>query len=364
MAMELSFEEMLGLGTYPAMCHPGADCAVNAAVARKAGLSVESPSSARILEIGCGTGHHILSLACRWPEARFTGLDLSPRAIARARILAKRAKIGNVRFCEVSVLEFEPDSAYDFIIAHGFFSWVPDEVKLGLMDFISKHLAPDGIATVSFNVAAGWRERMPVVEKTRAIQSAGNTDEMTALSLLRTVTEEKSELAIIDDMLAKGAAVLAYDDFAPVMDPWSLGAFRKLASQKGLAWLGDSVSGEKGDDAKDNFSKRTFRSEILCHSDAPLSSSPPQALRSSAIPQVVPDFPKLNQWRLVCVMEGLPVPDKDLNPCQFSVPQLLVMAAMDGSRSHVNLAAYAREHAPELNFVPFLKHLAERGMFG
>lgn len=363
MVMELSFEEMLALGTYPAMCHPAADCGVNAAVARQAGLAVVEPSSARILEIGCGSGHHLLSLASRWPDASFTGLDLSPKAITRAKILAKRAAIGNVRFCEVSVLEFEPDCAYDFIIAHGFFSWVPDEVKLGLMDFISKHLAPNGIAIISFNVAAGWRERMPVVEKARAIQSAGKINEMTALSILKTVTEEKSELAIIDDMLAKGAAVLAYDDFAPVMDPWSLGAFQKLASQKGLAWLGDSVSGKKGTDAEDNLVKRTFRSEILCRSGALLSSAPPEGLRCSPSPQLVPDFPKLNHWRLLCVMEGLPVPDKELKACHFSVPQLLVMAAMDGSRSHVNLAAYARQRAPELNFVPFLKHLTERGMF-
>lgn len=361
--MELSFEEMLRVGTYPAMCHPSADCAVNAAVARKAGLDAAEPSTARILEIGCGPGHHLLSLASRWPDARFTGLDSSPRAIDRARNLAKRAKITNVRFCEVSLLEFEPDTDYDFIIAHGFFSWVPDEVKVGLMEFLGKHLARNGIATVSFNVVAGWRDRMPVVGKTRAIQEAGGVDEMAALSILRTVTEESAEQAIIDDMLAKGAAILAYDDFAPVMDAWSLGAIVKLTGENQLLWLGDSLSGEKGSDADDNLKKRTFRSEIFCRSDANLASSSLFAPSSLTIPQVVPDFPKLNSWRLLCAMESLPLPDKDLKPCQFSIPQLIVMAAMDGTRTHFSLAGYAREHAPQLDFVAFLKHLTERGMF-
>ncbi len=361
--MDVSFEDLFRAGAYPAMSHPSADPLANSAVARKAGISTTDTAGARILEIGCGTGHHIISLANRWPGAQCTGIDLSGQMIARARSRAKRAGVKNVGFCEVSLLEFEPEGAYDYIIAHGFFSWVPDEVKVGLMQFIGRRLASDGIAVVSFNVAAGWKSRMPVVAKVRAIQMAGGVDEMTALTVFREASGNAEEVAIIDDMLAKGAAVLAFDDFAPVMDAWSLGAFEKLASESGLFCMGDSVSGEKGSDAGDDETKRTFRSEIVCRKDAVLSGI---QLDVPFVPErdaSVPAFPKLDEWRRLCAREGLPVVDADLKPCVFPVSQLPLLAAMDGMVAHVGIAAMARQQCPDLAVVPWLRHLAERGLF-
>lgn len=354
--MPRSFSELYLADAYPAMSHPSADPAVNAESARAAGVDAVDPAGARILEIGCASGHHILSLASRWPGAECTGVDLSGKAVSRARNLARRAGLSNVKFCECTLLEFEPEGEFDYIIAHGFFSWVPDEVKIHLLDFIGKRLSKNGIAVVSFNVAAGWKARMPVVEKVRAIQAAGDTDEMTALGILKTVAEP-GEAAIIDDMLAKGAAVLAFDDFAPVMDAWSLGAFAKLAGHSGLKILGKS-----GHDAGDEKEKRTFRSELLCRGDAVLGEGDEWRLKvTTTFP--VPDFPKLNPWRMTCVLEGLPVVDAALTPCVFTIQQLLVMGAMDGSKSHVHLADYARQVAPDLDFVAFLQHIAGRGMF-
>ena len=354
--MRRTFSELYLADAYPAMSHPSADPAVNAESARAAGLDAVDPAGARILEIGCAGGHHILSLASRWPGAECTGVDLSGKAVSRARNLARRAGLSNVKFCECTLLKFEPEGEFDYIIAHGFFSWVPDEVKIHLLDFIGKRLSKNGIAVVSFNVAAGWKARMPVVEKVRAIQAAGDTDEMTALGILKTVAEP-GEAAIIDDMLAKGAAVLAFDDFAPVMDAWSLGAFRKLAGHSGL-----KISGKSGDDAGDGKEKRTFRSELLCRGDAVLGEGDEWRLKvTTTFP--VPDFPKLNPWRMTCVLEGLPVVDAALTPCVFTIQQLLVMGAMDGSKSHVHLADYARQVAPDLDFVAFLQHIAGRGMF-
>lgn len=346
---------------YPPMSHPTADPAVNAAVASTKGLDVPEPSSARILEIGCGEGHHILSIANRWPGAECVGLDASAKAIHRARSRAQRAGITNTRLLESRLSELAPPAPFDFIIAHGFFSWVPDEVKVGLMDFIAKNLTPNGIAVVSFNVAAGWKERMIVVEKARAIMATGDVDVVSALAIYRTVAESQRERELIDDMLAKGAAVLAHDDFAPVMDAWSLGAFVKLAEAHGLRWLGDSVSGEKGDDAADNSAGVTFRSELFCRADVLLGEAIKPAT-STALRKTIPDFPKLDAWRMTCAREALPLPDADFKPCSFTFPQLKVMLAMDGTRSVYELSRHSKEVAPELDFIPWLRHVAERGL--
>src|ERR1035437_3450488 len=65
---------------YPAVSYPACDPAVMAVAAKLAGLSTPPPSCARILEIGCSSGHHLLHLAERWPESRFTGIDISGSA--------------------------------------------------------------------------------------------------------------------------------------------------------------------------------------------------------------------------------------------------------------------------------------------
>jgi SAM-dependent methyltransferase len=359
--MQRTFAELFRAEAYPPMSHPDVDPAVNAEVARFFGLSGLTVEGARILEIGCGTGHHLLSVASFLPTAECVGVDVSKRQISRAKNLARQARLKNVSFCESSILDYAPEGKFDFIIAHGVFSWVPDEVKVGMMDFMGQRLTKHGVAVMSFNVAAGWKERMLVVQKVRAVQAAGGVDEITALAVLRDVADAR-EAEIVDDMLAKQAEVLAFDDFAPLMDPWSLGAVVKLAESSGLRWLGDSVTGVKGDDLTDAEKRTTFRSEIFCRSDVTLGESVPVPVRSELVFSV-PNHPKLDPWRLVCAQECLPLVDPKMKSCIFPFSQLKVLAAMDGSRSVMALADFAKEVSPELDFVPWLWYVAQRGFF-
>lgn len=48
---------------------------------------------------------------------------------------------------------------YDYIIAHGIFSWVPKFVQDAILEVIKAHLAPNGIAYISYNVYPGWKEK-------------------------------------------------------------------------------------------------------------------------------------------------------------------------------------------------------------
>lgn len=279
---------------YPPMSHPLSDPAVSAVAARIGGLEVANPRNARILEIGCSSGHNLIPLAMRWPESGFVGIDLAERSIDEARERAAQAGVKNVFFHAADLRMFEPHGGpFDFIIAHGFFSWVPDEVKAALLVFCRKHLAPAGIATVSFNLESGWKARQPVIAKVRAIHQAGGGDLISSLEVLKTLTtEEDPERAIIDDMLGKGPGILPFDDFAPVNDAWPLDRFARAAANAGLRWLGESDPGENipsglSDEllnelkrgagnpldfqlAVDEAARRTFRSGVLCRDDAPV----------------------------------------------------------------------------------------------
>lgn len=428
--------------SYPAMSHPTADPAVNAVTARLVGLQSADPARARILELGCGSGHHLLPLAARWPEAELVGIDRDAAAIGLARELAAEAGLANIDF-RPGDLEHDHGAgpgSWDFIIAHGVFSWVPDAVKLALLRSIAASLAPNGVAVVCFNVAAGWRARLRLVAKARAIQCAGEGgDVMRALELLREVCVTDAERVIVDDMRAKGAAVLAHDDFAPVCDAFSLSDFVALAAHHGLRWLGEGVPAENqpvggavvdpaayaGDpvamhDALDEAAGRTFRSALLCREGACIEPrvsaavvsgfhlSPCKdavvgfgdlfdgktevtggeligrhgpavatrlvrgifdgslAARTHPAPgrTTVPEHPRMDELRLACARRRLPVVDARHRPCVFPESHAGLLALMDGTRRIDELADLAKARCPELAFAPWMRHLAERGLFG
>ena len=282
---------------YPAMSHPLSDPAVTAVAARLGGLTTVHPRRARILEIGCASGHNLLPLASRWPQSEWIGMDLTHTAITAARQLAAEAGIDNATFHAADLREFDPGGQpFDYIIAHGFFSWVPDEAKLALLDFCRRHLAPAGIATISFNLAAGWAHRLPVIAMVRSLQQATGGELIDTLELLREATDPATAHGahicwIINDMLAKGPDILAFDDFGPVNDPWPFDQFVLAAARAGLRWLGESDPAENlpsalGDASRaalgqlaasplhaqlaaDFVAGRTFRSGVLCRDDAP-----------------------------------------------------------------------------------------------
>lgn len=439
--------------SYPAMSHPLSDPAVSAVAALLGGLRTAHPSNARILEIGCCSGLNLIPLALRWPKSRFTGIDLAEPAIRQARGLATAAGAKNISFLSADLRQFKPGpEPFDFIIAHGFFSWVPDEVKSALLTFCARHLAQNGIATISFNLEAGWRARFPVIEKTRAILRAGAGDLMTALAILRSVTDPLSpEIAIIDDMTAKGPDILAFDDFGPVNDPWPLDRFIHAAGNAGLRWLGESDPGQNlppsldeetvdqlrrlapdplsFQTAADTLAGRTFRSGVLCRGDAPLESRvslerllelfvrvgdlPPQGrgkqlfeaidsrspccieiveiqqlqedftsqeltrrlydgiqmgwvkprIEAVVFDPEVPNAPDLGAFRLECARLGMPLVDVWHRPCSFPSGHYELLRRMDGTQKRVELAAFSADACPDLNFEPWLAHLAGRGMF-
>lgn len=288
---------------YPAMSHPSADPAVNAVAAMLTGHHPANPSHARVLEVGCASGHHLLPLAMRWPRSRFTGIDTDARAIREARDLATVAGLKNATFHERSLAGFRPGDGEEFqyIIAHGVFSWVPDAAKSALLRLVAGCLAADGIAVISFNVAAGWRARLPLVAAAREIMQARGLDVMAALHALHGQCSGDAERAIVADMLAKGPAVLAHDDFAPVNDPWALADVVALAARHNLQWLGEGVPADNlpqprelaghprlaalaGDiagthQALDDLGARTFRSAMFRRADAP----PPGRLSAAIV---------------------------------------------------------------------------------
>jgi len=83
---------------YDSEANPSAHPSSIATLACLAGLPGASPASARVLEIGCGNGANLLAAATYLPDARFTGLDLSSRAIAAGDERSRPVKRASGRY--------------------------------------------------------------------------------------------------------------------------------------------------------------------------------------------------------------------------------------------------------------------------
>jgi SAM-dependent methyltransferase len=116
-------------------------------------------ASCRVLEIACGDGANLLSIAESLPGATCLGIDLAARHIEAAQADAKTLGLTNVRFVQADILTLKPEDLgeFDYIIAHGLYSWVPRPVQDCLLKLSKQHLAPGGIAFISYNVLPGWR---------------------------------------------------------------------------------------------------------------------------------------------------------------------------------------------------------------
>ena len=134
-----------------------------AALAALFGLSAPAVGCARVLELGCAAGGNIIPLAAQHPPARFTGLDLSARHIEDGRSRIAACGLDNISLRQADLAGYVPDGrAFDYVICHGVFSWVPRPIQDAILRICRDALAPNGLATISYNVLPGWHLRAVV----------------------------------------------------------------------------------------------------------------------------------------------------------------------------------------------------------
>ncbi len=131
-----------------------------AVLARLYGVASPDPDTARVLELGCAEGANLIPMAWYMPRAHFVGLDLSSQQIQTGQTQIDSLGLGNIELQCADVAEANLDDiGFDYIIAHGLYSWVPEDVRSALLDLIRRQLRPGGVAYLSFNALPGWHMR-------------------------------------------------------------------------------------------------------------------------------------------------------------------------------------------------------------
>lgn len=141
--------------------------------ARLLGLSPAPASTGRILEIGSSYGGNLISQALFYPQATFTGIEIAPTQVSVGKTYIDQLGITNLDLLEGDVNESHDHlGTYDYIIAHGFYSWVDEETKNNFLRLCKKHLAENGILYMSYNTYPGWHK----MDSVRALLEFANKD--------------------------------------------------------------------------------------------------------------------------------------------------------------------------------------------
>jgi SAM-dependent methyltransferase len=314
-----------------------------AVMARLHGIAVALPSRCRFLEVGCGSGATLLSLALSYPEAEFVGVDLSKEAIAQGEAYRSKLGLKNLTFVAADLAKWTPPGGdFDYIVAHGFYSWVPGFVRDALFKICQERLAPAGVGYVSYNAMPGCHIRRmlwemlhfhvkDIPEPQKKIEQAIALMQFLVVGATGNGAEllkhEASRLAERTD-----PAVVFHDDLSEINDPLSITDFMKHAGAFGLQFLAEAdyfemtvdlmpqgvakmlnALAEKNVIVKEQYldflKMRRFRQTLLCRAEQTRLAKPD--------PDVVPGF------HVTCQAQSTPSP-ADLKPgvpVKFNSPQ-------------------------------------------
>lgn len=266
-------------------------------------------NSCRVLELACGDGGNLIPMAVGLPGSQFLGIDLAVSAIDRGNQAVRDLGLTNVTLRHGDLMD--PGLAlgtFDYVIAHGVYSWVPQPVRERILALIRECLAPHGVAFVSYNAMPGGHLRQMIRDMlryhTRNIESPSDklAQARAFLSMLSRTPGEPGDVyrQILGTEAGRATlshdASLFHDDMADVNDPSYFTDFVDAAAGHGLQFLAEADFFEMSIDflpqdvrsvlahvaSQDLVMKeqyldflkcRRFRQTLLCHGEVALDRS-------------------------------------------------------------------------------------------
>lgn len=231
------------------------------------GLEPAPPEKCRVLEIACADGGNIIPMACELPESSFRGFDLAQAVVENGQRMIADLGLSNIRIDQMDLMDAGPElGEFDYIIAHGLYSWVPEPVRDKLMSVTKSLLAPQGVAYISFNALPGCRIR-EMFREMLLIHLRGVTDPneriKQAREFLDCVRQSKERSGDMGNflrieaefLLDQGPVVLFHDELGEVYHPVFIHDFAAHAGRFGLQFLAEASFPE--------MQARKFPQEVL-----------------------------------------------------------------------------------------------------
>ena len=245
-------------------------------------------------------------MAFNLPESDFLGIDLSSKQIEAGREIINAVGLKNITLKQVNLLDFnESEGEFDYIIAHGVYSWIPENVQEKIFQICHTQLKPQGIAYISYNTYPGWRMNgmirdMMLYHTSGIIDPETKANQARALIafLSEVVTAEKNPYGEflkteLKKLKKQHNSYIIHELLEGYNEPCYFHEFMNRASQNELQYLGEAefmtmmasnfspkineaLKGIKNniiatEQYMDFVRNRTFRQTLLCHQELKLN---------------------------------------------------------------------------------------------
>src|SRR5690349_7250348 len=149
--MEAGLQSAYDQVSYPSISFPQTQPGRLATVAFLRGVLPASIDRCRVLELWCVACGNLIPMAFHLPNSEFVGFDLSHNPIASGRAFVAELGLRDIALHSIDLCQAteEQFGKFDYIIAHGVYSWVPQPVRERLLGVCREMLNPQGVAYVS-----------------------------------------------------------------------------------------------------------------------------------------------------------------------------------------------------------------------
>lgn len=277
-----------------------------AVMARVFGMTPPPAEHCRVLELGCASGGNLIPMAAQLPGATFLGLDLSTRQINDGKKIVAELGLANVELRQMDLGAIDASMGkFDYIIAHGLFSWVSNALQEKILTICNENLVPQGVAYVSYNTYPGWRMR-GMVRDMMVYHARQFSDQTQQVHQARALLDFLAQHGRTDDnpygillkqevelLRKQGDSYLAHEYLEEHNEPLYFHQFAERAMSHGLQYLGESelhtmlssnfppqvtetlrtIAPEiiRMEQYMDFLRNRVFRQTLLVHQDVTLS---------------------------------------------------------------------------------------------
>ena len=237
---------------YPSYTYPQTHPDRLATLAKLFGMSPAPVEHCRVLELGCGAGGNIISFAFDLEQSEMVGVDQAGSAIAEGNELISALGLKNITLKQMDLLEMSDDlGEFDYILAHGLYSWVPPRVQDRILAICQKHLTRQGVAYISYNAYPGCHLR-DIARDLMLFHTRDTLEPQERLAQSRAVVKWAAEaqsqkntysmwLQEFDKRIPrKSDGSLYHDDLSEVNAPVYFHRFTAHAAKYGLQFLSEA----------------------------------------------------------------------------------------------------------------------------
>jgi len=276
-----------------------------ATIATLFGMQPPAIEQCRVLELGCASGNNLIAMAQAMPDSQFIGIDLSKRQVEYGQNNIRYLGLKNITLKQMNIMAIDHQlGMFDYIVAHGVYSWVPPPVQDKLLQICHDNLVHQGVAYVSYNIYPGWyingmvREMMLYHTQQFATSPEKIEQARALINFLVESTQDDNDFyssalkTKLDSLNQKPDSYLLHEHLEENNIPTFFYQFIEQAEKHQLQYLSDTelsimfaanfprkiaetlrMSGDqvRQEQYTDFLLNRAFRQTLLCHQDISLN---------------------------------------------------------------------------------------------